>query len=84
MEGAGAERKVVGVGEYDLGTERRQVRGEDALDRGLGADRHEGGRLDITMGGDEAAEPRAAMLVLPQNRETLVHGVSKNLTGVGN
>ena len=46
---AGAHLEMVGVREHDLGAERLDDAREQALDRALGADRHEDGRADVAV-----------------------------------
>ena len=53
--GAGPQHQMIGVGEDDVGAGRRHVLGEHGLDRGAGADRHEGRRAhDAARRGDGA------------------------------
>ena len=58
--GGRAQVEVVGVAEDHLGTRGLQVGGRQRLDRGLGADRHELGRLDRPVRGLDAPQARAA------------------------
>jgi hypothetical protein len=58
---AGTEVQVVGVAEQDLGAEVAQLAGVDALDRGLGADGHEGRRAQLTVRRREHSRPGRAV-----------------------
>src|SRR6185503_1561021 len=57
---AGALRQMIGVGQHDGCAELLELRGRDALDAAMRADRHERRRIDDPMSGPEAAEPCAA------------------------
>ena len=58
--GGGPKVEVVGVSEDHLGTGGTQIARGQRLHGGLGADRHELGRVDNAMQRREAAEARAA------------------------
>ena len=53
--GPGAMREVVRVGEHDLRADLAQLVGEHALDRAVGADRHEARSLDGAVCGPQAS-----------------------------
>ena len=67
---AGAEEQVIGIGEQDLDVE---ILGEVALgqslDRGLRADGHEDGRLDVAVRGMEQAGAGAGVGTLGKDFE---------------
>ena len=55
---ARTQRQVVRVGEYDFGAGGAHLLGRHGLDRAVGADRHEGRRVDVAVRGAEPAGPR--------------------------
>ena len=59
--GARTQHQVIGVGKDHLGARGAQHAGRGRLDRGLGADRHERGRLDGAVRGMQPAAPRRAV-----------------------
>jgi len=56
------EVEVVGVAEHDPGAERVHLVRVEGLDRRLGADRHEGGRLDLAVRSPEHPSARPPVL----------------------
>ena len=59
--GAGPQHQVISVGEDDVGAGRGDVLGEHGLDRGAGADRHEGWRADEAARRGDGAGARLAV-----------------------
>ena len=59
--GAGPQHQVIGVGEDDVGAGSCDVLGEHGLDRGAGADRHEGRRANDTARRGDGAGARLAV-----------------------
>ena len=57
--GAGPQHQMIGVGEDDVGAGRAHVLGEHGLDRGAGADRHEGRRADERRAASRSRRARA-------------------------
>ncbi len=57
----GAQVQVIRVAQQDLRAERVELAVRDAFHRALRADRHEGGRLHVTVRGRHAAAPREAV-----------------------
>ncbi len=66
---AGPEHQMVGIGEQDVGAGSRHVLGEHGLDRGAGADRHEGWRAHDPARRHDGAGPRAAVARLDREGE---------------
>jgi hypothetical protein len=67
--GAGAEPEVVGVAEHDLGAGARHLLGRERLHRALGADGHEGRRLDDGVRGREGGGARVPVARVDVERE---------------
>ena len=65
----GTEVEVIGVTEDDLGTALLYLNGGHGLHGGVGADRHEYGGFDGTMGGSEGSPPGAAGGILLLERK---------------
>ena len=57
----GPQPQVEGVAEHDLRADLAQLRGRHRLHRAVGADRHEGRRLDLAVGERERAAARGAV-----------------------
>src|SRR4029453_20146 len=69
----GTEHQMIGVGEDDVGARSLDVLWEHGLDRGPGADWHEGrGAYDPPGRGDNAS-PRRAVPRFDRKREALSH-----------
>jgi len=69
--GSGPEVQVVGVGEHDTRAQLGEVARLHALHRGLGADGHEAGRLDVAVRRLEARDPGTPVARLDREREAL-------------
>ena len=69
--GARAEVQVIGVAEDDLRAELPQLARLDGLDRRLGADGHEAGRLDHPVGRHETSGASGSVARLDREREPL-------------
>ena len=58
----GAQKQVVGIGEYNLGADLLERFGEHPLDRPLGADRHERRRFDLAPAGYNSGTSRLCVM----------------------
>jgi hypothetical protein len=67
--------EVVGVAEDDLGADLAQLGRRQRLDRGLGAHRHEDGRLHQAVQGAQPAAPRRRGCVGPEKLEVCGHRI---------
>ena len=75
--GAGAEHQVIGVGKEDIGAGRSHVLGKHGLDRGAGADGHEGGRPHHPARRGDGARPSAPVPRPDREGEGYRHGAPR-------
>ena len=72
---AGVEEQVEGVAQHHVVAQGGDLAGLEALDRGLGGERDEGGRADVAVGGAQDAGPRARARVAREDGEGRGHGL---------